>query len=324
MIVLGEAEFRELVPMDAAIEVVREAFVAVVEGRADQPQRLVSGDGRALAMVAKLQPSGETVVKAVTIFPENSAAGLPTIHALVIGFDGETGEPAVLIDGGAVTALRTGAASGVATELLAAPDARVLACIGSGGQAADQIDAVCAVREIAEIRIAGRELAHSEGFAERIGGARPDLAVTALGSVAEAVAGADVVCCSTTATQPLFACAELKDDVHINAIGAYTPEMCEVGPDVLAAARIIAVDQVSAALEEAGDLIQAIDAGALSVERLMELGSLQSGSEPPGYGGLTVFKSVGIAAQDWAVTTLALQRAATTRTGVQSFDLASA
>jgi ornithine cyclodeaminase len=322
VIVLGEAEFRRLVPMDAAIEAVREAFVAVVEGRADQPQRLVSGDGRALAMVAKLQPSGETVVKAVTVFPENGSAGLPTIHALVVGFDGDTGEPAVLIDGGAVTALRTGAASGVATDLLAADDSSVLACIGSGGQAADQIDAVCAVRRIGEVRIAGRERAHSEALAARILDARPDVLVTAHASVGEAVDGADVVCCSTTATRPLFSRADLNDEVHINAIGAYTPEMCEVGPHVLAEARVVAVDQVGAALEEAGDLIQAIDAGALSVERLAELGTLLSSSEPPGKGGLTVFKSVGIAAQDWAVTTLALRRAADL-SGIQSFELAS-
>jgi ornithine cyclodeaminase/alanine dehydrogenase-like protein (mu-crystallin family) len=323
MIVLGGRDFREVVPMNAAIDAVRDAFVAVVEGRADQPQRLVSADGRAVTMVARLQPSGETVVKAVTVFPENGQAGLPTIHALVLGFDGETGEPAILIEGAAVTAVRTGAASGVATDLLAVPDAHVLAMVGSGGQARDQIDAVRAVRPIDEIRIAGRNGGTRQALAVRVGAEAPGVRVTACDSIGEAVAGADVVCCATTASEPLFACSDLKEDVHVNAIGAYTPTMCEIGPDVLLQARVVAVDQVSAALAEAGDLIQAIDAGALSVDRLRELGSLVSADPQPEQGGLTVFKSVGIAAQDWAVTTLAHERVASLA-DVQSFDLAGA
>src|SRR5437773_2404043 len=126
MIVIGEYEFRELVPMGAAIEAVRDAFVAVAEQRADQPQRLVSRDGRALAMMARLEPSRDTVVKTATVSPDNGRVGLPTVHAVVLCFDGDTGRPTALIEGAAVTAVRTGAASGVATHLLALPSARVL------------------------------------------------------------------------------------------------------------------------------------------------------------------------------------------------------
>jgi len=121
VIVLGEAELRELVPMGAAIEAVRQAFIAVAERRADQPRRLASRDGLALSMMARINPSKDTVVKTVTISPDNRRIGLPTLHAVVLCSDGRTGKPTALIDGAAVTALRTGAASGVATTC--SPDA---------------------------------------------------------------------------------------------------------------------------------------------------------------------------------------------------------
>jgi ornithine cyclodeaminase len=261
-------------------------------------------------MMARLEPSHDTVVKTVTISPDNARVGLPTLHALVICFDGSTGQPTTLIDGAAVTAVRTGAASGVATDLLASRDARVLTVIGSGGQAADQVEAVCTVRDIREIRIASRNRVSCQALASRLGAAKPTIRVTAHESPKEAVADADVICCATTSTHPLFSRGDLKTDVHVNAIGAYTASMCELHPEVLASARIVAVDQVEAALEEAGDIIQAVEAGAISVAALRELGSLISDSSTRPDGGLTVFKSVGIAAQDWAVARLARERAA--------------
>jgi ornithine cyclodeaminase len=320
VIILTEHDLRRLVPMGAAIEAVRQAFVAVAERRADQPRRLVSRDGRALSMMAQIEPGRDTVVKTVTISPDNRRMGLPTLHAVVLCFDGSTGQPTALIDGAAVTALRTGAASGVATDLFARRDARILALIGSGGQAKDQVEAVCAVRDITEIRIASRNWVTCQALAQRLRSAEASVRVTAHESTREAVANADVICCATTSMQPLFSRADLKTDAHVNAIGAYTPSMCELDPDVLADARIVAVDQLEAALEEAGDLIQAIEAGAISIDALRELGSLLSDSTRHAEGGLTVFKSVGIAAQDWAVTTLACECAAHLP-GVQSVNL---
>jgi ornithine cyclodeaminase len=320
VVVLREQELRELVSMGAAIEAVRQAFLALAERRADQPPRLVSRDGRALTMMARLDPSQDTVVKTVTISPDNRRMGLPTLHAIVLCFDGSTGRPTALIDGAAVTALRTGAASGVATDLFARRDARILAVIGSGAQATDQVEAVCAVRDIHEVRIASRNQVTCQTLARRIAEAKPTIRVTAQKSTGEAVGDADVICCATTSTQPLFSRVDLKTDVHVNAIGAYTASMCELHPDVLANARIVAVDQVDAALEEAGDVIQAIKAGAISIDLLRELGSLLLGSAQRAEGGLTVFKSVGVAAQDWAVARLAFERAAH-RPGLQSLDL---
>lgn len=310
MIVVGEAVLRELVPMRDAINAVADAFRAVSEGRVDQPQRLASRDARALMMLARISPTNHTAVKVITATPENPGVGRPSIQAVVLWFDGTTGEPAALIEGAALTALRTGAASGLATRLLARPDAHVLAMLGAGAQARDQIDAVCAARDVREIRLVSRNGMSSRSLAAQVSKLRPETSVEAVDSVADALAGADIVCCATTSTYPLVVRADLADDAHINAIGAYTPAMCELAPDVLAGARIVVVDRVSAALEEAGDILQAIDVGAFSADRLCELGDLLVGAETfPVSAGFSVFKSVGIAAQDWAIAQLAYERA---------------
>jgi ornithine cyclodeaminase/alanine dehydrogenase-like protein (mu-crystallin family) len=309
--VLSGGEFRRLVPMRDAIEAVRDAFVAVSEQRADQPARLVSRDQRALTMMARLGPSNDTVVKTVTISPENRSIGLPTLHAVVLCFDGTTGEPALLIDGDAVTALRTGAASGVATDLLAAPDAHVLAVIGSGAQADDQIAAVCAVRKIQEVRLVSRNRKTCEALARRVLDSQLGVAVSVHDDVVAAIDGADVVCTATTSTTPLFPAAALAPGAHVNAIGAYTASMCELAPAVLAGAAIIAVDEIDASLIEAGDVIQALELGELTRDRLQEIGTLLGGPPIARDGRHTVFKSVGLAAQDWAVAAVARRHAVT-------------
>lgn len=308
MIVLTDADFRRLVPMVDAIHAVREVFVAVAGGRVDQPHRIMLAGGAAVTMMARVEPHADVVVKTVTIRPDNARLGIPSLHAVVLWFDGATGRPSMLVEGAAVTAVRTGAASGVATDLLARPDARVLTMIGAGGQAADQIDAVRTVRPIAEVRIVSRGRARAEGLAERLRAMTPAIAYVVHDRIDAAVQDADIICCATTATTPLFSLAELSPGVHINAVGAYTAGMSEVAPEVLARAGVIAVDQIEAALVEAGDLIQALEAGAIGRERLREIGHLVQGKFTRAPDEITVFKSVGLAAQDWAVAGVAARR----------------
>ena len=304
---ISAERLRRLVPVPAAIDAVREAFLAASAGAIEQPTRLALEGGRALAMLAADREGG-TVLKAVTVRPGNAGGPHPVVQAVVVWFDGATGAPAAVIDGTALTALRTGAASGVATELLAPLHARVLAMIGAGGQAPDQVRAVCAVRRIGEVRVASRDPAHAVTLAARLQGELPAIRVIATG-VREAVAAADVICTATTARAPLFEAGDLAAEVHVNAVGAYTPAMCELPTDLLATASVIAVDQLGAAMAEAGDLLRAIHAGRLARERLVELGALlAAGGERP--AGRSVFKSVGIAAQDWALARLAVERAA--------------
>ncbi len=316
MLVIPAQRLRELVPVRAAIDAVREGFIAGSSGDIEQPARLALEDGRALAMLAADRRGVGTVLKAVTVRHGNAERGLPVVQAVVVWFDGETGTPEAIIDGTTLTALRTGAASGVATDLLASPDARVLAMIGAGGQAPDQIRAVCAVRPIREVRVASRNRAHATALAGRLAGELERVRVIAT-SVAGAIRGADVVCTATTATEPLFAARDLAPAVHVNAVGAYTEAMCELPAELLAEASVIAVDRVDAALVEAGDLIRAIRRGLLRPDRLVEIGTLLARPTAPP-GGRTVFKSVGVAAQDWALARIAVERARALEAGGRS------
>lgn len=307
MLVIDGEALRELVPMVDAIDAVREAFIGVSSGRFWQPLRLCHED-QTLVMAAADADGVGTAVKVVSIRSDNPSRGLPTIQASVVWHDGESGRPTAVLDGDTVTALRTGAASGVATAELAEPDATVLAIIGAGSQAHDQIQAVRAVRAIDTVRIASRTLESASRLAARISTAG-DIAVEVCASPAEAVSGAHVVCCATPATEPLFLASALGSRVHINAVGSFRREMCELGSDVLGAATLIAVDQREAAEKEAGDLIRALTDGTLTPDRFIEIGDILQSGDPSRRDRITVFKSVGLAAQDWAIARLAVARA---------------
>jgi ornithine cyclodeaminase len=314
MILISGADLRALVPVGDAIAAVRDGFVASADDAVWQPQRLVSPDQGTLAMMAavdgRLAGDVGAVVKVVSIRPDNRTRGLPTLSAAVLCFERQTGEPSALIDGRALTALRTGAATGVATDLLAAPDASVLALIGTGAQASDQLRAVAAVRPVETVRVAARSYKSARRFTDELTTSEAwaaDFELIPVSSPTEAVLGADVVCCATSATAPLFPIAPLKSRVHINAIGAFTSDMCEIDAEILARAELVAIDQRDAALAEAGDLIQAIGQGRLDPGKLVEIGKLL-GAPIPSVSGITVFKSVGIAAQDWSVAELAVRR----------------
>jgi ornithine cyclodeaminase/alanine dehydrogenase-like protein (mu-crystallin family) len=306
MLLISSERLRELVPMGVAIDAVRDAFVQSSRGNIEQPTRLALRDGRALVMLAADSGDIGTVLKAVTVRPENRQRGLPSVQAVVVCFDGTSGRPTAVIDGTALTALRTGAASGVATDLLGRPDAAVLAVIGTGGQAADQVRGVCTVRAIRQVRVASRHVQHAREFAVRLGRELAPVPVVAA-SVRDAINGADVVCTTTTSTEPLFAASDLSPDVHVNAIGAYTEAMCELPPDLCADATVVAVDAIDAAMVEAGDLLRAMREGRLRRDQLIEIGDLLTRPWLRQHGR-TVFKSVGVAAQDWALARLAVER----------------
>lgn len=309
MLLISAENLRKLVSMPEAIDAVRQAFLDVSRGVIEQPTRVAVGGGSALAMVARHIEGGGTVLKAITIRRDNRERGLPNIQALVIWFDGLTGTPLAALDGGALTAMRTGAASGVATELLAADEASVLAVIGAGAQAPDQVRAVCAVRPIREVRVAARSLDSSRRLTASLEAELAHTKIVPCRTVLEAVAGADVVCTVTYSDRPLFEAADLAARVHVNAIGAYTLSMRELPDDLLGGADVVAVDQVEAALAEAGDLVGAIERGAMQARDVVEIGALLSRQKSP-FTGRTVFKSVGIAAQDLALARLATEKAA--------------
>lgn len=300
---------RRVVAIPDLLDAVETAFRDVATGRDRSPLRSrvpLPAGGDLLLMPGVREGGAGASVKLVTVVPSNPGRGLPTIHALVFWLDAVTGEPRALLDGEMLTAMRTGAASGVATRLLAREESRVLALFGAGGQAEWQLRCVAAARPIEEVRVVTRSPASREAFATRMATAT-GLAVRAVGDPREALDGADVVCCATTATDPLFEADWVAPGTHLNGIGAFRRGMVELPPALFARAQVVAVDSREAAGEEAGDLIAAMESGEVAQERIVEIGTIERGwatSRPP--DAITVFKSVGLALQDVAATELAV------------------
>ncbi len=304
--IIDAGQLQELVSMEAAIEASRRAFLADVRDEVSSPLRSSLSRGRDLVMPAD-HVSGSAVLKVINVAGEASD-GRVRISGVVLWFDAKDGRIAAMADGASITALRTGAASGLATQLLARPDSSVLAMLGAGGQAASQISAVCAVRPIVEVLIHSRHLERSRELASRLSVSNPRVAYRAVETAGEAVRGADVVCSATRSQEPLFDVDDLGPHVHVNAVGSYRPDMREIAVPVFARADLVVVDQREAVLAEAGDLLQALHSGAIGEGDLVELGRLVESGGRRGQG-ITVFKSVGIAAQDWALMELVVHRA---------------
>jgi len=303
--------------MAQAIEIVKGAFAQLSAGKAVVPIRtqleIARHKGITLFMPAYLQEGDDLGLKIVSVFPRNPEMGLPTIHALVAVVDAETGCPAAVMDGTYLTALRTGAASGAATDLLARTDARVAAVFGVGAQGRTQLEAVCQVRDIEKAWVYDVNQAAAEKYAEEMrerGGRIPGDIIIASSS-SEAVREADVLCTATTSKTPVFADDDLKAGVHINAIGAFTPEMQEVPEDTIKRARLV-VDSREACWAEAGDLIIPRHKGLISESDIYaELGEIVAGMKHGRESDdeITFFKSVGNAVQDVSVANKVLEEA---------------
>lgn len=308
MELIDGATLRRLVPIDRLVDAVEAAYRDVAAGRDRSPLRShlpLPGGGLLVLMPAVREGGSGATVKLITWVPDNPARGLPTLQGTVTWFDGVTGTPAIQLDGPAVTAMRTGAASGVGTRLLARPDAAVMGLIGAGAQAEWQIRAVLAVRPITEVRVFARRPEPRRAFAADMD-ARLPVVVRAVDSAEEAVRGADVVCCVTPSTIPVFDAAWLEPGAHVNAIGSFQMGMVEVPADAYGRATLVAVDSRNAAMEEAGDLVAAIASGDLDGERLVEVGTVtRDWAAGRDRAAITVFKSVGLAIQDLATAELA-------------------
>lgn len=309
--ILTAQDLRQHVPMAEIIDAMRVAFTEVAAGSADMPLRtpLPTANGVTLFMPAYLRQSDSLAQKIVSVYPPNTGIGLPVINGLVLVLDPATGLPLALLDGGVLTAMRTGAAAGLATDLLARPDSRVLALFGAGGMAYDQVAAVRAVRDIAEVRIVSANGQRCQDLAARL--QAEGVAAHSVRTAAQALAGADIVSCVTPSTRPLFTDADIAPGLHINLSGAFTPEMQEAPPETIARASIY-IDQSDAALAEAGDLLKPLAAGLIERAHFARtLGDLLLGrvAGRRSSAEITLFKSVGLAAQDAAAARRALDLA---------------
>jgi ornithine cyclodeaminase len=312
MRILSSADVRRALPMCAAIESQRRAFVALATGATVLPLRTAvpvpAEDALSLFMPARV--ADDLGAKVVSVFPHNTARGLETIQGALLLLDATTGRPAALMDARELTALRTGAASGLATDLLAAPTARTAAILGTGGQATTQLLGVCAVRPIQRVHVFSRDPAHVAAFVARMRQEVTAELVTATSAV-EAVRDADVICAATTSATPVVAGHYLRPGAHVNGIGSYTPEMQEVDEETVRRAGMVFVDCRAAALAEAGDVVIALRRGAICEGDLIELGAVAAGLHAgrTAADAVTFFKSVGVAVQDVAAGAEVLRRA---------------
>jgi ornithine cyclodeaminase len=311
---LRAEDLRRALPMPAAVAAMKQAFAALSSGRATVPQRVavaVEDEGAVtLVMPALLRDEPRGLgAKLVSVFPGNAGRGKPVVTGLVVALDPATGEPAAICDGTFLTAWRTGAASGAATDLLARQDARVAAVFGCGAQARTQALAIDAVRELELLRVYARTPESVARFVAEMA-PRVRASMVAAASPDEAVDGAEIVCAATSSPRPVFDGRRLAAGVHVNGVGSFTPEMQEVDAETVRRSRVF-VDQRQAALAEAGDLVIAVRDGATDPADWIEIGEVAAGSQPGRQTSedLTFFKSVGVAVQDVAAVAAALVRA---------------
>ena len=325
MLFLNAAEVVQALPMGELIAVMKDAFAALSAGQVEIPLRSRIPVGQeinlALFMPAYLNLGNQQglCLKAVSVFPGNEKKGLPTIHAAVLALDPETGSIEAVIEGASLTALRTGAASGAATDLLAREDSRVGAIFGAGAQGRTQLQAICTVRELDQIFIYDTNLENAQRLVEESSGQDPipqDLIVAE--SPGEAVNNADIICTATTSTVPVFNSLDLKPGVHINGIGSFTPDMIEIPPEILPEAAIF-VGSKQGVLAEAGEILAALAHNLIREDRIVELGEVilgqKAGRSAPDQ--ITVFKSVGNEAQDLVTAGKILEKARELNVGTE-------
>ena len=287
---LDEEQVRKHLRMAGLIPAMEKALIDFSAGKVTQPVRsviMIDPPGGFFGMMPALTPDG-LGIKIVTFYASNAERGIPTHMATIFLVDPETGTPLVVMDGTLITEMRTAAVSAAATKLLASPDAKVLAILGSGVQARSHVEALRLVRNFEEVRVWSPTKAHAERFAEEIGAKAM--------STEEAVRGADVVVTVTNSKTPVLKGSWLKSSCHVDAIGACRPDWRELDDEAMA--NVVFVDSREAALKESGDLI-------LSGAKIYaELGAALAGKVPSRANETTIFKSLGMAVEDIAAALL--------------------
>jgi alanine dehydrogenase len=300
---LSRADVERLLDLDQLLEALAGAFAKVSQGAVSVPPRIaaMTPDGLLGAMPGYL-PGAGLETKLVSVFPGNHTRGLPSHQALIALFDEHTGSPRAVMDGTAITAIRTGAASALSARLLARPDARVLAVLGAGVQGRSHLAALGRVREFAEVRIASRNPEHARALAAEVGGG-----AAAAESFEAACRGADVVCCCTDASAPVIELEWVAAGAHVTSVGASRAGP-ELGVELVSVADVLAVETRAAFLPYPAG---AHELQGLPPERAVELGELVLGTRPgrTGQDQLTLYKSMGHAVEDIAAARLVLDAA---------------
>src|SRR5213596_786408 len=298
---LNEAQVREHLRMTELIPAMEKALIDFSAGRVTQPVRsIISIDVAAatgfLGLMPALTPDG-LGLKAVTFYPSNAERGIPTHMATIFLVDPDTGGPLAIMDGRLITEMRTAACSAAATKLLASPDAKILAILGSGVQARSHVEALRLVRNFEEIRVWSPTKEHAERFKKEIGATST--------CVEQAISGADVIVTATNSKTPVLKGLWLKPGCHVNAVGACRPDWRELDDEAMS--NVVFVDSREGATKESGDVM-------LSGANIhAELGEALAGKVPPRTNETTIFKSLGMAVEDIAAAMLVYRSAKNNR-----------
>ena len=328
-LILSDRDVERLLPMHECIEVMDGALRALTLGNAILPLRTVMrlpGSPNAFALMPSVltEGTGDDVqptalgAKIITVFPGNDATPFDSHIGVVLLFDGQRGRLSAIMDASSITAIRTAAVSGLATRLLARPDATDLAILGSGIQAMTHLDAMRCVRGIRRVRIWSRTPSRARKFAEHAS-ARFGCAVEVSETARDAVAGAQIICTATAARTPVLEGAWIAPGTHINAVGASLASARELDTEAVKRAYVY-VDRRESALAEAGDLLIPMSEGAITASHIRgELGELLLGEAPgPDHAdNITLFKSLGLAIEDLASAQHLYKRAVATETGTR-------
>lgn len=307
MLLLAKKDIKNIFTMKDAVEADKQAFSIYSEGGSVVPLRVNVGvpkyEGSTLFMPGYVEELDSMGVKIVSVFPRNPEKGKPSVPATMVLIDGTSGEVCCILDGTYLTQLRTGAAAGAATDVLARPDAKIGALIGTGGQAITQLEAMLTVRNLTEVRVFDVNFTHTKSF---IAQAQEELApygtvLRAVETSDEAITNADIITAVTTSKQPVFNGCLVKEGAHINGVGSFMPDMQELDELILQRANKIFFDSAEAVLAEAGDFIIPLKKGTITKDRFTgEIGKVITGNlkgrENP--EEITIFKTVGMAVLD--------------------------
>ena len=304
ILILNHEEVSELLTMNECIPVMREALIALADGKVHQPLRTIirPPDAKGVMGLMPSYASGDRAafgLKAICVFPGNPAKGLDSHQGGVLLFSAETGELLAMMNASAITAIRTAAVSGVATDLLALADAGDLAILGSGVQARSHLVAMSEVRSVRRCRIASRHFEHARAFAEEMRQNFP-FKIEPVETVEEALRGADLIVTATTAREPIVKREWISAGAHLNLVGSSIPKAREADSETMAAVKLF-VDRRESTLNEAGDYLFAALDGFIGPDHIRaELGEVLKGDIPGRTSPeeITCFKSLGIATED--------------------------
>ena len=323
MIVLSHEDVAALLPPETAIEVVAKAMAAVSRGEAELPLRSImdaGGPNKMGIMPGMMRNPPCHGIKLVSLFPGNVAAGFSSHQGAMVLFEPEHGTTIAIMDGGPLTALRTAAASAVATRALSRENSTVLAMVGAGEQARHHLDATLIVRPIRELRIASRTDKSATAFAEHARRKYPHLAVSHGTDIRAAVTDADIVCTVTTSPTPVLQGAWIAPGTHLNVVGASIPSKREIDDEMVLRAQVFA-DYRRSTFAQAGEIVDLIGAGRIGEDHVRaEIGEVLNGTAPgrTDDASITLYRSLGIAAQDIACAYHCWEAAGRTGRGVEA------